>query len=239
MNSPLETSDSTQQSLLRTLLRNKDGLTVQALAHILEVSRNAVRQHLTSLERDGFVTKGRTQPSGGRPEQLYVLTSEGSEQFPRQYSWFSELLLQLLQTQPGDSSLDDKLAEMGRTVAASLAARLAGEPGSAERIAAVAEIMRNLGYDAIPGTENSEHVIEAHNCVFHKLAAKSPEVCSFDLALLSAASGNQVEHRTCMVRGGDACRFRFVAEKTADPSIGKRSAPPTGTDVDKKPPTVK
>lgn len=218
MNVPAEPADSTQQSLLRTLLRNKDGLTVQALAHTLDVSRNAVRQHLTSLERDGFVTKGRTQPSGGRPEQLYVLTAEGSEQFPRQYSWFSELLLQLLQAQPGDSSLDQKLADMGRTVAASLAARLTGEPGSAERIAAIAQIMRELGYDAVPKIENGEPVIEAHNCVFHKLAAKSPEVCSFDIALLSAASGSPVEHRTCMVRGGDACRFRFAAESAARPT---------------------
>jgi predicted ArsR family transcriptional regulator len=222
---PLEAADSTQQSLLRTLLRNKDGLTVQALAQMLDVSRNAVRQHLTSLERDGLVTKGRTQPSGGRPEQLYVLTSEGSEQFPRQYSWFSELLLQLLQAQPGDSSLDDKLAEMGRTVAASLATRLTGEPGSAARLAAIADIMRELGYDAVPKTANGERVIEAHNCVFHKLAMKSPEVCSFDIALLSAASGSPVEHRTCMVRGGDACRFRFGGENAAATPKGERNDP--------------
>lgn len=213
-----EVADTTQQSLMRTLLRNKDGLTVQALAQILDVSRNAVRQHLTSLERDGFVTKGRTQPSGGRPEQLYVLTSHGSEQFPRQYSWFSELLLQLLQAQPGDTSLDDKLAEMGCTVAASLATRLTGAPGSTERVAAIAEIMRELGYDAVPKTESGEPVIEAHNCVFHKLAAKNPEVCSFDIALLSTASGSRVEHRTCMVRGGDACRFRFAAAGAAGDS---------------------
>lgn len=223
MNTLPEAADNTQQSLLCTLLRNKDGLTVQALAQTLDVSRNAVRQHLTSLERDGLVTKGRTQPSGGRPEQLYVLTAEGSEQFPRQYSWFSELLLQLLQAQPGDSSLDEKLAEMGRTVAASLASRLAGERGSAGRIAAIAEIMRELGYDAVPKTESGEQMIEAHNCVFHKLAAKNPEVCSFDIALLSAASGSQVEHRTCMVRGGDACRFRFIGAKAAKTPNGERA----------------
>lgn len=226
MTLPPEATDTTQQSLLRTLLRNKDGLTVQALAQLLDVSRNAVRQHLTSLERDGLVMKGRTQPSGGRPEQLYVLTSAGSEQFPRQYSWFSELLLQLLQAQPGDSSLDDKLAEMGRTVAASLTARLAGERGSADRIAAVATIMRELGYDAVSKTENGEPVIEAHNCVFHKLAEKSAEVCSFDVALLSAASGRRVEHRTCMVRGGDACRFHFLTDTAAGRSGGARGDAP-------------
>lgn len=213
MNAMTETTQSTgRRSLLRSLLRNKGGLTVQALAGALSVSRNAVRQHLTALERDGLVEKGKLQPSGGRPEQLYVLTSEGNEQFPRQYSWFSEMLLQQLQAQANGPGLREKLADMGRAVAASMQGRLSGKSGSAERIAAVTEIMQEIGYDAVGKTEGEERLIEAHNCVFHKLAAKIPEVCSFDLALLSASSGCQVEHQSCMLRGGDACRFHFVAE---------------------------
>jgi predicted ArsR family transcriptional regulator len=211
MNAMTETTQSTgRRSLLRNLLHNKGGLTVQALARALGVSRNAVRQHLTALERDGLVEKGKLQPSGGRPEQLYVLTGEGNEQFPRQYSWFSEMLLQALQA--NGSGLGEKLADMGRAVADSMQVRLRGNSGSPERIVAIIEIMQEIGYDAVAKTESGEQLIEAHNCVFHKLAAKVPEVCSFDIALLSASSGSQVEHQSCMVRGGDACRFRFVAE---------------------------
>jgi predicted ArsR family transcriptional regulator len=212
MNAIADAPNTTQRSLMRILLRNKEGLTVQALAQSLAISRNAVRQHLTSLERDGLVAKGVTHRSGGRPEQLYVLTNDGNERFPRQYSWFSELLLQTLQAQPDGIGLKDKLAEMGRSVAATLKARLVDESGSSGRIAAIAEIMQELGYDATAKTGNGDRSIEARNCVFHKLAAKHPEVCSFDLGLLSASSGCRVEHGSCMVRGGDACRFHFVPE---------------------------
>jgi predicted ArsR family transcriptional regulator len=200
---------STQQSLLRALLRNKGGLTVEALAQGLGISRNAVRQHLTSLERDGLVARGRTQSSGGRPEQLYILTNDGNERFPRQYSWFSELLLQLLQAETGRAALGEKLAELGRSIAVSMKPRLSDESGSPGRIAAIASIMQEIGYDAVAKSVGEDQLIEAHNCVFHKLAAKYPEVCSFDIALLSICSGSQVEHRTCMIRGGDACRFYF------------------------------
>ena len=212
-----EAGGSTQQSLLRALLRNKAGLSVEALSQSLDISRNAVRQHLASLERDGFVGRGKTQSSGGRPEHLYVLTDAGNERFPRQYSWFSELLLQLLQAESGPAGLDEKLAELGRSIGRSMTSRLSGPVGSKGRIAAIAAIMQEIGYDAVARTTGGEQVIEAHNCVFHKLAAKSPEVCSFDIALLSTCSGARVEHRTCMVRGGDACRFRFVAETPAPP----------------------
>src|SRR5689334_16801602 len=116
MNVMSDGTEGTRRLLMRALLHNKDGLTVQALAQVLGISRNAVRQHLTSLERDGLVAKGPTQPSGGRPEQLYVLTDEGNERFPRQYSWFSELLLEMLQAQTGRAGLAERLAELGRTV---------------------------------------------------------------------------------------------------------------------------
>jgi predicted ArsR family transcriptional regulator len=218
MNAITEATQGTGRSLLRALLHNKGGLTVQALALDLGVSRNAVRQHLTALERDGFVEKGKLQPSGGRPEQLYILTSEGNEQFPRQYSWFSEMLLQVLQAQGNGSGLKEKLADMGRAVAASMQGRLSDKSDSTARIAGIAEIMQEIGYDAVAKTEGGVHLIEAHNCVFHKLAAKVPEVCSFDIALLSASSGRKVEHQSCMVRGGDACRFHFIAEPAKAPA---------------------
>ena len=218
MNPITATGGSTQQSLLRALLRNKAGLSVEALSQSLDISRNAVRQHLAGLERDGLVSRGKTQSSGGRPEHLYVLTDAGNERFPRQYSWFSEMLLQLLQAEAGPAKLDEKLAELGRSIGLSMASRLSEAVGSEGRIAAIAAIMQEIGYDAVAKTAGGEQVIEAHNCVFHKLAAKCPEVCSFDIALLSTCSGGRVEHRTCMVRGGDACRFLFVADEALPPA---------------------
>jgi len=214
MKATSELGGKTRQNLLRALLRNKDGASVEWLADHLSISRTAVRQHLSSLERDGLVGRGRTQSSGGRPEQLYVLSEEGQERFPRQYSWFSELLLQLLE-QANPDTLDATLAALGRKTALSLLSQLGKDERPAARIPALAAVMQEIGYDAVARSENGEALIEARNCVFHKLAAKCPSVCSFDLALLSECSGQQVEHLSCMVRGGDCCRFRFVTPNAA------------------------
>src|SRR5262245_31049520 len=77
----LETIGERQRDLLTLLLNEKAGLTVDGLSSRLQISRNAVRQHLTALERDRLVQRGDTQPSGGRPEQLYQLTEAGAELF--------------------------------------------------------------------------------------------------------------------------------------------------------------
>ena len=89
-----------QEELLRLLLKNKAGMTADELSAQLTITRNAVRQHLAALENDGLVKKSVTRASGGRPEQLYVLTDKGNECFPRHYAWFAQLLLQSVQQQP-------------------------------------------------------------------------------------------------------------------------------------------
>jgi predicted ArsR family transcriptional regulator len=201
---------STQLGLLRALLHHKTGMTVDALTDSLNVSRNAVRQHLTVLERDGVVARSRTQPSGGRPEQVYVITEKGQELFPRQYSWFSEMLIGTLRATLGEDGAAARLEEMGRSVGSSIAERLPGTAKREERVAAAADAMEGLGYEATVVATDENLDIDAQNCVFHQLARKYPEICKFDLALLARATGQQVEHRCCMARGDAKCSFRFT-----------------------------
>ena len=203
---------TTQRALLRALLHNQPGLTIDALAETLSISRNAVRQHITALERDGLLARGPTQPTGGRPEQLYLLTDAGRERFPRQYSWLSEVMLRTLRTQLGADGLAASLEAMGRAVADTMTTFPPDTP-LATRLAALGQTMTDLGYDTLPPEPAT---IEARNCVFHKLAAEIPEVCRFDLAMLSQATGRAVEHQACMVRGDPVCRFHFVPP--ADPA---------------------
>ena len=102
------------------------------------------RQHLTALERDGMVIKGETQSSGGRPEQLFGLTTAGHELFPRHYSWFAELLISSLREEQGTEALRERLEGMGKAAGRQVATRLAGAKDRAERIRVLSEIMREL-----------------------------------------------------------------------------------------------
>jgi predicted ArsR family transcriptional regulator len=91
-----------QKELLKLLRGSRTGMSVDELSKGLEISRNAVRQHLASLEAVGLIAAGVTRPSGGgRPQQLYVLTELGQESFPRQYSWLAQLVLASVQREEG------------------------------------------------------------------------------------------------------------------------------------------
>ena len=203
-----------QQALLKLLLRHKGGLTVDEIATALGITRNAVRQHVAALTNDGLLTLGETRPSGGRPEQLYMLTDAGKELFPRHYSWFAQLVVESIKTESGADGLRERLGAMGTSVAEQLRARHPGLQTRQQKVAALADVMEQLGYDTKDaGTHADATTIEADNCIFHSLAMKNPEVCAFDLALLSTFTDSKVDHQECMARGGNVCRFKFSGKR--------------------------
>lgn len=214
----LEMLGTRQRELLGLLLKNKAGLTADEISESLAITRNAVRQHLAALENDRLLRKGTTRASGGRPEQLYVLTEKGYECFPRQYAWFAQLLVSALEEEMGEGGFAAHLGAMGHKVGKQLLlqnGRVLTTASTAEKTVALSVIMEAMGYSARK-TEDAEGtpVIEADNCVFHDLAEKNPQICDFDLALLATFTGSQVEHQECMAKSGHVCRFKFNGPAT-------------------------
>ncbi|WP_025916446.1 metalloregulator ArsR/SmtB family transcription factor [Herminiimonas sp. CN] len=210
----LETLGIRQKELLKLLLKKKAGMTADELSEQLAITRNAVRQHLAALENDRLVRKSATRPSGGRPQQLYALTDKGHELFPRHYSWLAQLLLESMQDEAGADAVGERLSILGERVAAQLRSQHPALQQPQEAVQELAAIMEQMGYAAC-GTVDASNtpVIEADNCVFHNLAMQNPDVCKFDLALLSSFTGSTVEHHECMAKGGNVCRFKFHPKK--------------------------
>jgi predicted ArsR family transcriptional regulator len=204
----LELLGNRRHELLKLMLRSKTGLTVEELSTGLSITRNAVRQHLAGLVADGLVAGGRTRPSGGRPERLYVLTDSGRESFPRRYSWFAALMVDSIKGEAGADGLRRKLSALGTSVARKLRTEFPGLTTRRRKIEQLSAVMEDLGYDT-GGTTVNGNTVEAFNCVFHDLARENPEVCQFDLALMSAFTDSNVDHVECMAKGGNVCRFKF------------------------------
>ena len=75
--------DSTRGRII-SFLRGSQG-TVNELAEHLELTDNAVRAHLATLERDGLVKQAGLRKGSRKPHFAYELTSEGEHLFPKAY----------------------------------------------------------------------------------------------------------------------------------------------------------
>lgn len=204
-----------QKQLLKLLRGHKPGLSVDELSKGLEITRNAVRQHLSALEAAGLVETGVTRPSGGgRPQQLYVLTEQGKEMSPRQYSWLAQLVVASIQREEGAENMGKRMGEIGANVAHQIRSQYPGLTTHKERVEKLAEVMDQLGYNTRNATlPGGEAVIEADNCVFHAMAKKDLEICHLDRGLMEAFTDSKVEQQECMARGGDVCRFKLKSKE--------------------------
>ncbi|MFW2373190.1 MAG: helix-turn-helix transcriptional regulator [Gammaproteobacteria bacterium] len=194
-----------QQALLRHLLYSDQGLTLDQLADLLGISRNAVTQHISVLEKLDCI-KSRTLPSaGGRPSRAYTLTDAGMAIFPKQYALFSTMLLKAISENLKGADLENLLGTIGRELALPFMDRV---KNSGNEIEEVRKIMEELGYETRRGSakKNASEIV-AKNCVFHDLAVENPAVCELDRSLISSLLEKKIEQKECMVKGGDSCRF--------------------------------
>ncbi|MGR9044490.1 MAG: helix-turn-helix transcriptional regulator [Gammaproteobacteria bacterium] len=201
---------SRQHQILELLLENRNGLSIDEIANVLGISRTAVQQHFVSIENEGYIKKNTLNKTAGRPVTIYAITEKGINCFPKQYAWFSGLILNDLQEEIGPERFKSYMQKLGTQLAEKLSARFEGKSLDL-RLDELASIMTELGYQV--ETENnsdSEDLnIRAHNCVYHDLALKHNELCDFDLALMSTLLNQEVKQLTCMAKGDCACNFQI------------------------------
>lgn len=207
-----------QNQILELLLKNRKSHSINKISKELSISRTAVLQHFATLEKNGYITESESQKTRGRPARHFALTEKGIKYFPKQYAWFSELILTDFKKILGPNAFRYHLKNMGIGMAQRLR-----EPldilNLTDRLKKLILIMSDLGYQATLTDTTPKRpypLIEAHNCVYHDLAQTHPEICEFDIALMSTFLDQEVELIECLAKGGCACRFKINAMKKDD-----------------------
>lgn len=200
---------SRQREILDLFLKNRAGLSIDEIANSLNISRNAVQQHISSLERDDYIQTGELKKTAGRPVRTFILTETGLNYFPKQYAWFSELVISDLKNEMGSDALKAYLQKLGNTLAQSLLPRFEGKQ-TEDRITELATIMEDLGFQvsATKDSTTGDQYINACNCIYHDIAQKHSEICELDKTLISTLLNKDIELVECMAKGEHVCRFK-------------------------------
>jgi DeoR family transcriptional regulator, suf operon transcriptional repressor len=198
-----------QKKILEFLLDRADGATLEELADHLGVTKTAAKEHVSKIENLGYLTFQDTKGQIGRPKRRYLLSNDGHEVFPRQYSWLSNVLLELLAEDLGSEGVRRMMKNLSKKVAESMGKRFDKSQPSAVLLREVTSALNELGYRATLKQSDIRKgaVIEATNCVYHSVAKQHPSLCSFDVQFIENASGMSTKLESCIARGGSVCRF--------------------------------
>jgi predicted ArsR family transcriptional regulator len=202
------------------LLVRRAPRTIDELCQALGLTRNAIRAHLATLERDGLVRRGGVRPGTSKPAQLYALTPEAAELFPRGYAPVLDRLLADLGQRLPPEVLEEAVRTVGRRMALE---RPAPRGDVRKRAVAGAAIVDELGGIAEVREVDGTLWIQAWSCPLAAVVVGHPELCRLLEAMLTVIVGAPIRER-CDRREPPQCSFQIVG---AGGVRGRRQLQPT------------
>lgn len=189
--------DSTRGQIAVLLRRGVQ--TVEELAAALGLTDNAVRNHLSILERDGIVRQRgvRRGKGAGKPAVLYELHPNAEPLFSRAYQPVLAAVLDVLVEElPGDQA-SAFLDKVGQRIGIAVGGRASGT--LEDRVNAAAAALGALGGEVDIVTDGGLPKLRATGCPLSSTVVRRPETCRAMEAFVAEIVGAPV--RECCERG--------------------------------------
>jgi predicted ArsR family transcriptional regulator len=177
---------------------------VDELASELSLTDNAIRTHLATLERDGFVRQRGVRRVGvGKPAYAYDVTSAVEQFFPKPYAAVLGALLDALDRRMPPAELEVLLRDIGRHIAAQHAS---AQGTLRDRLETASAALTQLGGLAEVEERDGTLGIRGYSCPLAALVPNHPAVCRLAETFVSAVAGVPVRE-CCDSDPTLRCRF--------------------------------
>ena len=193
------------------LIKNRGSSTISELAGSMDISGEAVRQHLVQLEKEGWVTRFSENNGVGRPLWQYRLTTAGEHLFNKNYDQLTIEVFDTL-TLLGEDVLKNLLSAMIEQRIRQWEPKLTGL-STIEVLDVLKDFYKNDdSFMEIEKKDNSYSLIE-RNCPFHNVAMKRPILCSVSVSVLTHLLGCSVKREKRLQNGDGCCAFRVLLDE--------------------------
>lgn len=193
---------STRGQVIRLLRRGR--ASVSDLAGVLQLTDNAVRSHLSTLERDRLVRPAGKRPGTRRPEVLYELTPEADHLFPHAYDQLFGRMLDALERRLAPQELEEVLREVGASLAAPRDVRASAS--LRERADEALAVLKEMGGLAELDERDDLYRIKGYSCPLASVVEHHPQVCRLAQSLLEGVMQVPVREQ-CERNGTPRCAF--------------------------------
>ena len=203
--------ETTRGQILSALRRGSR--TVEEIAAVLGLTDNAIRSHLSTLERDGLIhqTGVRRGTGAGKPATVYEIPPSAEPLFSKAYVPMLEAVLDELAVDLPAERREQLLRNVGHRLASGMNIQRSGDLD--ERASEAARLLNALGGDAQVERTGDQLSIRGCGCPLSAATARRPEVCKAMETLLQDVIGAPVRE-SCDRTGRPQCCFQVLQEIT-------------------------
>lgn len=204
--STYQNRDTAAWQILEYMQRNGSA-TIKEVEQLLGITTTAVRQHLTTLQAEGYIVRKAVHAGVGRPHHTYTITERVHDLFA---CHCDDLALTLLEEVFALEGKEQTNLLLGR-VSQRLANRYSSSVRSGilqERVEELATALHHRGVlTSVNNHDEDIIILHTYNCPYRELAQEHREICEMDKAMVRQVLGSDVSLTNCMMDGHRSCSF--------------------------------
>jgi predicted ArsR family transcriptional regulator len=211
MNRPIELS--TREQIVH-MLKTKAPLTAKDITNELQITEMAVRRHLSTLERDGYIESDTIRQTMGRPTAVYRLSELAAGFFPATYHTLTLDLLGELEQESGEELINHLFDRRKSKLEKKYATNMTGLPLS-EKVLLLTKLQNENGYMAeCEESDDGNFIIQEYNCPISQIANQYKHACHCELELFKSLLQVDVNRTECLSTGGTKCSYVISQSKS-------------------------
>jgi predicted ArsR family transcriptional regulator len=200
-------------------LQRTGSATIKELEDLLGVTTTAVRQHLNTLQAEGYIERRVVHAGVGRPHHAYFTTPKVQELLACQCDDLALTLLQEVFYLEGEARTVELLDRVGTRLARKYAPSVRSSLLH-DRVDELARALNGNGVLADAHLGDGEVIaLHTYNCPFHELAQEHREICEMDRSMLQKVLGSDVSLSKCMLEGHAGCTFTVQRTVQMDAAV--------------------
>jgi DeoR family suf operon transcriptional repressor len=209
---------NTKNLILNILLDGSKS--IGEIAAKLQIQKNAIRNHLETMEREEVVKSYFKTEKVGRPKKVYEITTNGRELFPRKYDTILSLLIQKIEDNQGHEYIKKIMMSIADTMASEISDKISkgNTSGNFRKSLTILNAWSNdIGFmSSLHKESDGSYSIVSHNCIVHKAAIAHQEaICQgFHNTLIQKALGGvmkpTVQLKECIALGDNYSRHSIT-----------------------------
>ena len=213
---PVLVNGNNTQGRLIALLNERGQCSAAELAEALELTPQAVRRHLNTLQEAGWLAVDRGRPctssaKRGRPQQLFSLGEQGRRMFMHDYHNTCLDILRHAEIQFGEGTAARIIGAKMRESAKQLTANWPPNLPLQQRLQSMVEVLSNGGYDSELREEEDAFYFVRRRCPYFTLSQEYQGIGDAEVQILSEMLDAPVVcEQRALIDGYGYCRYKIA-----------------------------